>query len=90
MKRKILFAFIGALLLHILYYAILLLIGLVQTFFYKPQFAPDTVGLQSEMVFGFVNRGSPVFLLGSYIGVALLIFAVLSLKKKGVNSIDRN
>ncbi|WP_339197021.1 hypothetical protein MKY27_01225 [Solibacillus sp. FSL R5-0449] len=53
MKRKILFAFIGALLLHILYYAILLLIGLVQTFFYKPQFAPDTVGLQSEMVFGF-------------------------------------
>lgn len=90
MKRKILFAFIGALLLHILYFATQLLIGLVQTFFYKPQFAPDTVVLQSEMAFGFINQGSPIFLLGSYIGVAFLIFAVLSIKKKGVNSIDRN
>ncbi|MFL0583081.1 hypothetical protein ACH0B6_10935 [Solibacillus silvestris] len=88
MKRKILFAFIGALLLHILYFAAQLLIGLIQTFFYKPQFAPDTVVLQSELTFGFVNQGSPIFLVGSYIGVALLIYAVLSLKKKGVNSID--
>ncbi|MEK5078918.1 hypothetical protein MKX73_08280 [Solibacillus sp. FSL W7-1436] len=90
MKRKILFAFIGALLLHILYFAAQLLIGLVQTFFFKPQFAPDTVGLQSELSFGFVNGGSAIFLLGSYIGVAFLIFAVLSIKEKGVNSIDRN
>lgn len=90
MKRKILFAFIGALLLHILYFTAQLLIGLVRTFFYKPQFAPDTVELQSEVTFGFVNQGSPMILLGSYIGVAFLIFAVLSLKKKGVISIDRN
>ena len=90
MKRKILFAFIGALLLHILYFTAQLLIGLVQTFFYKPQFAPNMVELQSEITFGFVNQGSPILLLGSYIGVALLIFAVLSLKMKGVNSIDRN
>ncbi|MER2113438.1 MAG: hypothetical protein ABS960_12165 [Solibacillus isronensis] len=82
MKRKILFAFFGALLLHILYFTAQLLIGLVQTFFYKPQFAPDTVVLQSEMAFGFVNQESPILLLGSYIGVALLIFAVLSLKKE--------
>ncbi|MCM3723136.1 hypothetical protein [Solibacillus isronensis] len=88
MKRKFLFAIIGALLLHILYFTAQLLIGLVQTFFYKPQFAPDTVVLQSEMTFGFVNQGSPILLLGSYIGVAILIFGVLSLKKKGVSSID--
>lgn len=85
MKRKILFAFIGALMLHILYFAAQLLIGLIQTLFYKPQFAPDTVVLQNEVAFGFINQGSPI---GSYIGVALLIYAVLSLKRKGVNSID--
>lgn len=90
MKRKILFAFTGALLLHILYFATQLLIGFVQTFFYKPQFAPDTVVLQSEMAFGFVNQGSLILLVFSYIGVAFLIFAVLSIKKKGVSSIDRN
>lgn len=88
MKRKILFAFIGALMLHILYFAAQLLIGLIQTLFYKPQFGPDTVVLQSELTFGFVNQGFPIFLVGSYIGVALLIYAVLSLKRKGVNSID--
>ncbi|WP_342574702.1 hypothetical protein MHH37_01460 [Solibacillus sp. FSL K6-1781] len=88
MKRKILFAFIGALLLHILYFAAQLLIGLIQTYFYKPQFAPDPVVLQSEVAFGLVNQGSAIYLLGSYIGVALLLFAILSLKKKGVNNID--
>lgn len=88
MKRKTLFAFIGALMLHILYFAAQLLIGLIQTLFYKPQFGPDTVVLQSELTFGFVNQGFPTFLLGSYIGVALLIYAVLSIKRKGVNSSD--
>ena len=88
MKRNFLFAFVGALLLHILYFAAQLLIGLIQTFFYKPQFAPNTVVLQSEVAFGFVNQGSPILLIGSYIGAALLIFAVLNIKKKGVNSID--
>lgn len=88
MKRNFLLAFVGALLLHILYFAAQLLIGLTQTFFYKPQFAPNTVVLQSEVAFGFVNQGFPIFLIGSYIGIALLIFAVLNIKKKGVNSID--
>ena len=88
MKRKFLLAFAGALLLHILYFAVQLLIGLIQTFFYKPQFAPDTAVLQSELAFGFISQGSPIILLGSYMGVALLIFVVLNLKKKGVNNID--
>ncbi|AMO87649.1 hypothetical protein B857_03230 [Solibacillus isronensis B3W22] len=82
MKRKILFAFIGALMLHILYFAAQLLIGLIQTLFYKPQFAPDKVVLQNEMAFGFINQGSPIFLLGSYIGGSASYIRCTQFKKE--------
>lgn len=88
MKRKILFALVGAFLLHILYFSAQLLIGIVKTFLYQPQFAPDAVVLQNEISFGVITRESPILLLGSYFVVALLIFGLINLKKKGVNNID--
>ena len=48
-------ALAGALALHLAYIGIVFLIGWLQTYFYKPQFSPGTVVLQSEVVFGVVT-----------------------------------
>ncbi|MGN7478826.1 hypothetical protein ACTHOQ_13315 [Solibacillus silvestris] len=82
MKRKILFALIGALLLHILYFAAQILFGIMQTLLYRPQFAPNVEVLQSEITFGVITRESPMLLFGSYLVVALLLFGLLILKKE--------
>ena len=81
MNRNVLLALLGALLLHIGYFLVQLLIGIVQTFFYQPQFAPTDVVLQSEVAFGFVSRGTPLFLLASYFLASLLLFMMLKTKE---------
>lgn len=82
MKRKFIFAALGALLLFILYMLAKLIFGLIQTFLYRPQFAPDDFVLQSEVAFGFIVQGSPIMLIGVYIVVTLILFALLMLKKE--------
>ena len=82
MKRKIFFSLIGALLLHVLYFIGQLVFGLIQTFLYRPQFAPNDFVLQSEVAFGLIAQGSPIVLIGSYILLTLLIFVLLILKKE--------
>ena len=81
MKRNVLLALLGALLLHIAYFLVQLLIGIVKNFFYQPQFAPTDVILQSEVAFGFVSRGTPLFLLASYFVVALVLFMMFKTKE---------
>lgn len=82
MKRKFIFALLGALLLFILYTLLQLIFGLIQTFLYRPQFAPDDFVLQSEVAFGFIGQGSPIMLIGIYMLVTLILFALLMLKKE--------
>lgn len=75
-KRNLLLALMGALLLHLIFFIAQILRGIVQTFFYQPQFAPDDVVLQSTISFGMTAQGSPAILLASYIVVALILFAL--------------
>ena len=82
MKRKFISALLGALLLFILYILAQLIFGLIQTFLYRPQFAPDDFVLQSEVAFGFIVQGSPFMLIGIYMLVTLILFALLMLKKE--------
>lgn len=82
MKRRICFSLIGALLLHLLYFVAQLIFGLIQTYLYRPQFAPNDFILQSEVAFGFIAEWSPNLLIGSYIILTLLIYALLMLKKE--------
>ncbi|MCH7320267.1 hypothetical protein LZ480_00075 [Solibacillus sp. MA9] len=92
-KRNMLFALVGALIIHIAYVLIQLLIGIIQTFFYQPQFAPNDVILQSEVAFGFMLQGAPLILLGSYFIVAVVLFTILNTKealKRKVRGHDRN
>lgn len=88
MKRNILLALLGALVLQIGYFFVQLLIGIVQTYFYQPQFAPNDIVLQSEVAFGFISQGTPLFVLASYFLATLVLFMMLktkeSFKKKGV------
>lgn len=81
MKRKVLLAFLGALLIHIAYFLVQLLMGIVKTFLYQPQFAPDDVVLQSEVAFGLVTQGAPTILIASYFIVAFLLFMILHTKE---------
>lgn len=76
LKRNMLLALIGALLMHMIFFIAQILIGLVQTFFYQPQFAPDDVVLQSTISLGMTAQGSPAILLASYIVVVLILFAL--------------
>lgn len=76
------FASLGALLLFILYTLAQLIFGIVQTFLYRPQFAPNDFVLQSEVAFGFIVQGSPFMLIGIYMLVTLLLFALLMLKEE--------
>ncbi|MBD8034566.1 MULTISPECIES: hypothetical protein [Solibacillus] len=82
MKRKFISALLGALLLFILYILAQLIFGLIQTFLYRPQFAPDDFVLQSEVAFGFIIQVSPIMLIGIYMLVTLILFALLMLKKE--------
>ncbi|MBD8038260.1 hypothetical protein H9635_16015 [Solibacillus sp. A46] len=82
MKRKFMFASLGALLLFILYTLAQLIFGIIQTFLYRPQFAPDDFVLQSEVAFGFIVQRSPLMIIGIYILLTLLLFALLMLKKE--------
>lgn len=82
MKRKFISALLGALLLFILYILAQLIFGLIQTFLYRPQFAPDDFALQSEVAFGFIIQVSPIMLIGIYMLVTLILFALLMLKKE--------
>ena len=76
------FASLGALLLFILYTLAQLIFGLIQTFLYRPQFAPDDFVLQSEVAYGFIVQMSPIMLIGMYILITLILFALLMLKKE--------
>ena len=69
-------ALAGALALHLAYIGIVFLIGWLQTYFYKPQFSPGTVVLQSEVVFGVVTA-PPIVYVSSFVIVAMLIGLVL-------------
>ena len=80
-KRNLLLALMGALLLHLIFFIVQILSGIVQTFFYQPQFAPDDVVLQSTISFGMTTQGSPAILLASYIIVALILFALFQTRK---------
>lgn len=82
MKRKFIFAALVTLLLFTIYTLAQLIIGVVQTYLYKPQFAPNDLVLQSEVAFGFVTRSSPIVLFGSYCVITLILFALLMLKKE--------
>lgn len=82
MKRKFVFAALGTLLLFTIYTLAQLIIGVVQTYLYKPQFSPNDLVLQSEVSFGVVMHGSPLVLIGSYCMITLIIFALLMLKKE--------
>lgn len=80
-KRNMLLALLGAFVLHIVFFIVQILSGIVQTFFYQPQFAPDDVVLQSTISFGMTAQGSPAILLASYIIVALILFALFQTRK---------
>lgn len=82
MKHKFIFAALATLLLFTLYTLAQLLLGLIQTYFYRPQFSPNDIVLQSEVSFGVVMHGSPTMLIGSYCIITLIIFALLMLKKE--------
>lgn len=82
MKRKFVFAALVTLLLFTIYTLAQLIIGVIQTYLYKPQFSPGDLVLQSEVSFGAVMHGSPLVLIGSYCMITLIIFALLMLKKE--------
>ena len=81
-------ALVGALLLHIAYIGIVFLMGWVQTYFYKPQFSPGTIVLQSEVSFGVVTA-SPIVYVGSFVIVTMLIGLVLMGRKQLKKGIRR-
>jgi hypothetical protein len=74
-------ALAGALVLHMAYMGIVFLIGLLQTYFYKPQFSTEAVVLQSEVSFGSV-AASPIVYVSSIIIVAIVIALVLMGRKQ--------
>lgn len=88
-KTKWIAASLLALLIIVLYILGQLVIGLIQTFLYRPQFAPDDFILQSEISFGGpALHSSPLALVGGYCILTLLLLIVFTLKKKGVDKID--
>ena len=74
-------ALAGASALHMTYIGIVFSIGLLQTYFYKPQFSTETMVLQSEVSFG-SEAASPIIYLGSFVIVAMLIALVLIGRKQ--------
>lgn len=81
LKRNLLIALMGALVVHIAYFSVQLCISIVKTFFYQPQFALSDVALQSEVSFGFVMHDASLILSLSYFIVASLLFAALHTKQ---------
>lgn len=82
MKRKFIFASLATLLLFTVYTLAQLIIGVIRTYLYKPQFSPNDLVLQSEVSFGVVMHGSPIVLVGNYCIITLIIFALFMLKKE--------
>lgn len=70
----------GSVLLHIIYIGSGMVIGWIDTKRNALQFSPGDIVLQSEVTFGFV--GNPVYLLISYVGVAVILAIVLTFWKK--------
>ena len=86
--RMIWLALAGALTLHLAYIGIVFLIGWLQTYFYKPQFSPGTVVLQTEVSFGVVTAPLIVYV-SSFVIVAILIGLVLIGRKQFKKGIRR-
>ena len=74
-------ALAGAFALHMACIGIVFLIGLLQTYFYKPQFSTEAIVLQSEVSFGGV-AASPITYGSSFVIVAMLIALVLIGRKQ--------
>ena len=81
-------ALAGALALHLAYIGIVFLMAWIQTYFYKPQFSPGTIVLQSEVSFGVITA-SPLVYVSSFVIVAMLIGLVLMGRKQLKKGIRR-
>ena len=73
----------GSAILHIVYFLCMTAIGLAQTYFYKPQFAPNVLVLQQEIAFGYVVRFPSIGF--SLVLIAVVIWLLLQIRRKKLN-----
>lgn len=78
--RMIIQALVGSAVVHAIYFAFELAIGLVQTYFYQPDVEPNMVVLQNEITFGYVVNFPYVGM--SFILVALVIGVVVMIRDR--------
>jgi len=74
--------FISSIVIHVVYFFVMMLVGYIKTRNYKPDFASawDNVEtLQSEVVFSKVNSHSPFLYLFTFVGVAVLCGIIIKL-----------
>lgn len=71
---------IGSFCLHVSYIGLVFSIAFAKTLFYKPEFPPNAVVLQSEVAFGFT--GSPFSIVVSFVVVAGVLGVVFLIRRK--------